>query len=308
MAILLTAQGLHASFGARPLFEDVNFTVEEGDRIGLIGPNGAGKSTLLRLLSSTTEGEASRSGTVSKRRGLRVGFLEQAPVFPDDATIESVIAEAVPSEDWERAAAAEVMLAKLSLAGDQPGIGPTTPVASLSGGWRKRLALARELARQPDLLLLDEPTNHLDVESIEWLEKLLARSRFATITVTHDRFFLQRAANRIVELDRRNAGGLLSVAGDFSHYLRVKAETMHAQERREIVLRNTLRRETEWLRRGPAARTTKQEARIARAGELAADVAELSTRNVKRTTTIDLQSSGRQPKRLIEARGLAKQY
>ena len=308
MAILLTAQGLHASFGARPLFEDVSFTVEEGDRIGLIGPNGAGKSTLLRLLASTTEGEASRSGTVSKRRGLRVGFLEQSPVFPPDATIETVIAEAVPPEDWERAAAAEVMLAKLSLAGDQPGIGPTTPVASLSGGWRKRLALARELARQPDLLLLDEPTNHLDVESIEWLERLLSRSRFATITVTHDRFFLQRAANRIVELDCRNAGGLLSVAGDFSHYLRVKAETMHAQERREIVLRNTLRRETEWLRRGPAARTTKQEARIARAGELAADVAELSTRNVKRTTTIDLQSSGRQPKRLIEAKGLAKQY
>ena len=140
-------------------------------------------------------------------------------------------------------------------------------VGALSGGWKKRVALARELSRHPDLLLLDEPTNHLDVESIEWIEELLrAAAPFATITVTHDRLFLQRVATRILELDRRNAGGLLSVAGDYAAYLRVKEETMHAQERREVVLRNTLRRETEWLRRGAAARTTKQQARIQRAG------------------------------------------
>ena len=115
-----------------------------------------------------------------------------------------------------------------------------------------------------------------------WLERLLAGSRFATITVTHDRFFLQRVATRILELDRRNAGGLLAVAGDYGAYVRVKAETMHAQERRETVLRNTLRRETEWLRRGAAARTTKQQARIGRAGALADEVAELGTRNTQR--------------------------
>jgi ATP-binding cassette subfamily F protein uup len=308
MGILLTAQALHASFGVRPLFEDVSFTVEEGDRIGLIGPNGAGKSTLLRLLASAAEGDASRSGTVSKRRGLRIGFLEQTPQFPPGVTIEQVAAEAHPPEDWERAAAAKVVLDRLSLGGDQPGIGPTTPVDTLSGGWRKRLALARELVREPDLLLLDEPTNHLDVESIEWLERLLAQSRFATITVTHDRFFLQRVASRILELDRRNAGGLLAVDGGWTHYLRVKAETMHAQEQREVVLRNTLRRETEWLRRGAAARTTKQQARIGRAGELAAEVAELGTRNVQRTAGIELTASGRKPRRLIEARGLGKSY
>jgi ATP-binding cassette subfamily F protein uup len=310
MAILLTAQGLHASFGARPLFEDVSFTVEDGDRIGLIGPNGAGKSTLLRLLASAAEGEATRAGTVSNRRGLRIGFLEQTPVFPSGATVEEVVAASTPAHvgDWQRAADAQLVLAKLSLGGDQPGIGPATPVANLSGGWRKRLALARELVREPDLLLLDEPTNHLDVESIEWLERLLASSRFATITVTHDRFFLQRVASRILELDRRNAGGLLAVAGGFEQYLRVKAETMHAQERREIVLRNTLRRETEWLRRGAAARTTKQQARIARAGELAAEVAELGARNTQRTAAIDLAASARKPRRLIEARALAKSY
>src|SRR4029077_12857890 len=131
---------------------------------------------------------------------------------------------------------------------------------------------------------------------------------FATITVTHDRLFLQRVATRILELDRRNDGGLLSVAGDYTDYLRVKEETMHAQERREVVLRNTLRRETEWLRRGAAARTTKQQARIQRAGTLASEVAELGTRNQQRGVAIDFEAQERRPKRLIEARSIGKSY
>src|SRR5262249_54917802 len=143
------------------------------------------------------------------------------------------------------AVADDEVLAKLSLGGGRggaAGVGPDTPIAALSGGWRKRVALGRALAAQPELMLLDEPTNHLDVESIEWLGELLARARSATTRVTHDRLFLQRVATRILELDRRNEGGLLSVAGDYAAYARVKAETMHAQERREEVLRNTLRR------------------------------------------------------------------
>src|SRR5204863_5172714 len=131
---------------------------------------------------------------------------------------------------------------------------------------------------------------------------------FATMTVTHDRLFLQRISNRILELDRRNAGGLLDVAGDYATYVERKAEAMAAQERREDVLRNTLRRETEWLRRGPQARTTKQEARIQRAGVLADDVAELTTRNRVRGVDMDFQGSGRKPRRLIEGQGLTKQY
>ena len=294
----------------RPLFEDVSFTVEEGDRIGLIGPNGAGKSTLLRILASTAAGQASQSGLVSRRRGLRVGYLEQVPQFAAGATVEQTVAEAIPEGDWERAAEAHTLMAKLALTGGEagPGVTPATAVEALSGGWKKRLALARELARQPDLLLLDEPTNHLDVESIEWLERLLAASRFATITVTHDRLFLQRVTTRILELDRRNPGGLLAVAGDYATYVQVKAENMHAQERREVVLRNTLRRETEWLRRGPAARTTKQQARIARAGQLAGEVGELQTRNRTRTASLEFQAGERKPRRLVEARGVGKSY
>jgi ABC transport system ATP-binding/permease protein len=301
VAILLSAQGLTAAFGARPLFKDVSFTVEDGDRIGLIGPNGAGKSTLLRILSGAMSPD---EGTVSRRRGLRVALLDQVPRFTDGATVGSTVDEnAVDGSTRE-------VLAKLSLAGrGNDGIGPETLVESLSGGWKKRVALGRELARRPDLLLLDEPTNHLDVESIEWLEDLLARADGpATLTVTHDRLFLQRIATRIVELDRRNAGGLLSVAGDYVTYTQLKADNMHAQERREIVLRNTLRRETEWLQRGAAARSTKQQARIARAGTLADEVKELGTRNEVRSVGLEFQGAERRPKRLVEARGIAKRY
>jgi ATP-binding cassette subfamily F protein uup len=170
------------------------------------------------------------------------------------------------------------------------------------------VALARELLREPDLLLLDEPTNHLDVDSILWLERLLAGARFTTVTVTHDRLFLQRVANRILELDRRNAGGLLSVDADYATFVERKADLMAAQEQRESSLRNTLRRETEWLRRGPPARSTKQQARIERAQALAEEVDELTLRNTVRTANIDFLGTGRSPRRLVEARGIAKSY
>ncbi len=307
MAIVVSAQDLEAGFGARPLFSGVNFTIEEGERIGLIGPNGAGKSTLLRILAGAASPD---SGQISRRRGLRIGHLAQVPHLTPGATVEQIVHEGIASDDWDRLGEAQAVMAKLSLGGrgSGAGISPTTVVDSLSGGWKKRVALARELSRHPDLLLLDEPTNHLDVASIEWIEALLAAAPFATVTVTHDRLFLQRVATRILELDRRNAGGLLSVAGDYTDYLRVKEETMHAQERREVVLRNTLRRETEWLRRGAAARSTKQQARIQRAGTLASDVAELTTRNQQRAVALDFEAQQRRPKRLIEARGISKNY
>ena len=310
MGILLGVEKLSAAFGARPLFEGVSFTIEEGERIGLIGPNGAGKSTLLRILADDLGPD---QGNVARRRGLRVARLEQVPRFTAGATVRDTIEEGLPSVsvagDDARDEIARKVTATLALDGrNDSAVNPDALIASLSGGWQKRVALARELARQPDLLLLDEPTNHLDVEGIEALEVLLARAPFATLTITHDRLFLQRVATRILELDRRNAGGLLSVAGDYVAYTRVKGEQMHAQERREIVLRNTLRRETEWLHRGAAARSTKQQARIQRAGTLADEVTELDRRNQSRTATLDFQSSERRPKRLVEAKGVGQSY
>jgi ATP-binding cassette subfamily F protein uup len=308
MAILATARNLTKSFSARPLFEDVCFTLSEGERIGLIGPNGAGKTTLLRILAGV---DSPDQGELALRRGLRVGHVAQVPEFRPGQTVREAVLEPVagltdPDHQWQAAARADELIARLDLSGPQAGV--DTPTDRLSGGWRKRVALARELLREPDLLLLDEPTNHLDVESILWLEKFLAEAPFATVTVTHDRLFLQRVSNRILELDKRNEGGLMAVDGDYATFLERKEEWMAAQERRESSLRNTLRRETEWLRRGAPARSTKQQARIARAESLIGEVEDLAVRNVVGTAGLDFGSAGRKPKRLIEAKGIAKAY
>jgi ATP-binding cassette subfamily F protein uup len=308
MGVLLTAAGLTKAFGSHPLFEDISCAVDEGDRIGLIGPNGAGKSTLLSILAGAIPPD---SGTRALQRGLRVGYLAQIPSFRAGATIRESVLEGASAahaegEDWEASLAADEYIARLSLLTE--GRTPDTPVATLSGGWKKRVALARELVRKPDLLLLDEPTNHLDVDAILWLEELLARAPYATITVTHDRVFLQRVANRILELDRRNVNGLLDVRGDYATYLRVKEERLATDAQRELSLRNRLRRETEWLLRGAKARSTKQQARIQRAGALEAEVGQLAERNRAQSVRLDFQSSEKNPRRLVEAKGIAKAY
>jgi ATP-binding cassette subfamily F protein uup len=301
--VLVSVRGLAHAFGARPLFEGVSFTLSDGDRVGLIGPNGAGKSTLLAILAGII---APDRGEVSRRGGLRVAYVAQTPEL-EDGTVRAAVAAGLSPEqraDFEHEGAVDQWVNRLDL-------DPDRPIAELSGGWKKRVALARALVSNPELLLLDEPTNHLDVTSILWLERLLASSRFATLTVTHDRLFLQRISNRILELDRRNAGGLLDVAGDYATYVEQKAQAMAAQEQREQELKNTLSRETEWLRRGPSARSTKQRARIQRAEALSSEVQNLTQRN--RVGSVELDFEGRaedeiRPKRLIEARGIAKRY
>jgi ATP-binding cassette subfamily F protein uup len=302
--ILIGAQNLGKAFTARPLFSGLSFSIAEGQRIGLIGPNGAGKSTLLKILVGRIPPD---EGTLSLQRGLRTGFLEQVPSFTPDSTIDSSLMEVSHDPyDWQEIARAQELMAKLSLLTD--GRGPDTPVASLSGGWKKRVALARELMRQPDLLLLDEPTNHLDVASIMWLEEFLAQTRMACVTITHDRLFLQRVSNQILELDRRHKDGLLRVNGDYAAYLEQRAQALATQESQETKLRNTLRRETEWLRRGAQARQTKQQARIQKHGELSEQVDELNERNQNLKVKMDFHDAGKSPKRLIEAKGIRKSY
>ena len=305
MAILANAHEISKSFAFRPLFEGLTFSIESGERIGLIGPNGAGKSTLLSILAGRSTPD---SGNLSLQRGLRVGFLEQVPTFRPNATVEaSVLEGAQDAHDWEEIARAQELMGKLSLSGSGP-VNGETPVESLSGGWKKRVALARELLKRPDLLLLDEPTNHLDVDSILWLEEFLERAPLATVTITHDRVFLQNVSNRIIEINRRYPGGLLSATGDYATFLERKDELLTAQASQETKLRNTLRREVEWLRRGAKARTTKQEARIQRAGELAEAVSELGYRNQTSSVQLEVLDAGRAPKRLIVAEAISKSY
>ncbi len=306
MPILVNAHQLRKAFGARPLFDGLTFSIESGEKIGLIGPNGAGKSTLLRILAGRTAPDA---GTLSLQRGLRTGYLEQVPAFRPGDTVQAAVMEGARDPDeWEEIARAHELMSKLELSGGREGISPETPVEKLSGGWKKRVALARELLRQPDLLLLDEPTNHLDVESILWLEEWIEKAPFATLTITHDRAFLQSVSRRILELDPRHPGGLMSVNGDYADYLEQREQRMAAQEAQEIRLKNTLRRETEWLRQGAKARTTKQQARIQRAGELKDTVEELTIRNRQAEVRLDFQGTDKNPKKLIEAKGVSKRY
>jgi ATP-binding cassette subfamily F protein uup len=301
MAILLGAQGISKTFADRFLFQKISFSLESGERVGLIGPNGAGKSTLLRILAGQLSPD---EGQLSVQRGLRIGFLEQVPRFdPAASVLAAVMESAADPHDWEEIARAQALLAKLELSDRAED-----RVDALSGGWRKRVALVRELMKQPDLLLLDEPTNHLDVESILWLEEFLAGAPFATLTITHDRVFLQRVSTRILELNRRYANGLLSVKGDYVRYLETKDEMLAAQAVQETRLRNTLRRETEWLRRGAKARTTKQQARIQRHGEIAGAVDELRVRNAESAVRLDFQGLDRNPKRMVEAEGISLSY
>ncbi|HVJ66120.1 MAG TPA: ABC-F family ATP-binding cassette domain-containing protein [Bdellovibrionota bacterium] len=308
MSLLLSAHEISKSFSHRKIFEKLSFGVREGERVGLIGPNGAGKSTLLKIIAGIEDVD---TGQLSRSKGLKMAYLEQDPKFGENATIldgmlEKAAAAGADIHDWEVQSKVYEYLSAMGL--EERGFGPDTLISSLSGGWKKRIAFARELILQPNLLLLDEPTNHLDVEGILWLEEFLDGAPFATITITHDRVFLQRVSNVIFELDRRNPGGILRVEGDYATYCEVKANLIGMQEKEESTLKNVLARESEWLRRGAKARTTKQQARINRAHDLMDKVDEVSERNMMREVKIKFQAADKTPKKLIEAKAITKAY
>jgi ABC transport system ATP-binding/permease protein len=299
LSLLLNAQSVTKAFGATTLFNGVSFTVNDGDRIGLIGPNGSGKSTLLRMLAGEIESD---SGEITPRRNLRMAYVEQDSRFAPEAKIRQIIEAAlkrarVPEADWE---------ARLRSTLGMAGFSDFETVAdTFSGGWRKRLAIAEALVQKPDLLLLDEPTNHLDLAGIEWLEDLLAGESFASVVISHDRYFLENVATQMAELNRAYPSGMLRSAGNYSQFLEAKEEFLHAQARHQDALENRVRIEKEWLRRGPKARATKAKARIDNANRLIAELADISGRSRTASANIDFSSTGRQTKRLIELEDLS---
>ncbi len=249
----LQVEDLTKSYGDRILFESVTFGVNEGDKIGIIAKNGTGKSTLLRLLSGV---ESPDSGTVTFRNDLRVGFLDQDPVFTPHATLMEEMLPALREEDheeWNREDRVVQMLSQLGLPD------PNLTVDHLSGGQRKRASLARVLLSQPDLLILDEPTNHLDISTIEWLENYLTRQRVTLLMVTHDRYFLDRVCNKIIEIDLSQ---IFTYEGNFDYYLRRRVERIEALTGELAKVKNILRKEQEWMRRQPQARAGKARYRI----------------------------------------------
>jgi ATP-binding cassette subfamily F protein uup len=303
--LLLSVDAVTKGYGARPLFDKLSFGIFEGDRAGLIGPNGSGKSTLLRILAGFEEPDG---GARSLRRGIRMGFVPQDPTFPAGANVEEVLIQAladVPGEEFEKLTRVAVTLGKTGF--DDP----EQPVEILSGGWRKRLAIARALAREPDVLLMDEPTNHLDVEGILWLEDLLQSEPLAYLVVSHDRWFLENVAGRMLELDPRYPDGILQAAGTYTDFLEKRDEVLRNQAEYQSSLANKVRREVEWLRRGAKARTTKARGRIKEADRLIAELTELRERTgaaAEARAGIDFNASDRKTKKLLVAEGLSKSF
>jgi ATP-binding cassette subfamily F protein uup len=302
MPPILNAQGVSKRFGATPLFEKISFAVNEGDRIGLIGPNGAGKSTLLAVLAGEVEPD---SGEVSVRRRARIGYVRQISEYAAGLTVRSVMEAAlerasVPPNEREQRLRETLGRAGFADDGTDTSIRMDAEAASLSGGWRKRLAIAEAMVTEPDVLLLDEPTNHLDLEGIEWLEGVLRSARFACVVVSHDRYFLENVASEVVELSRVYAEGVLRVRGTYSKFLEGRELYVEAQSKMQEGLRNRVKTEIEWLRRGPKARATKAKARIDNAHELIGKLADVDARTRTSSAGIEFNATERQTKRLIE--------
>ncbi|MGO8994672.1 MAG: ABC-F family ATP-binding cassette domain-containing protein [Polyangiaceae bacterium] len=329
----LTAQRLRKSFGPQVVLDDATFTLSRGERVGLIGANGAGKSTLAKILAGV---ETADGGTVSVRRGLQIRYVAQEPELDPDKSAREVVEDALTA--WRQATARHAEVSALLAAAGHGGARHDAlvaeqatlddaivhlggwerghealgflhelgvqdvdrPCGARSGGERRRIALAQLLVASPDIAILDEPTNHLDVATAEWLEGYLAGTyKGALVLVTHDRYFLDAIAQRIVELER---GRLTSYAGRYADYIEKKAELMAHEERVEQNRQNILRREREWLSRGPKARTTKQKARIQRAHALEAEGSATAGRPGE--VSLMAAATSRQGKTILELRGL----
>jgi ATP-binding cassette subfamily F protein uup len=307
MCALLSCQGLAKAFGAQTLFTDATLMISAGDKVGLIGPNGSGKSTLLKIFCGLEQAD---SGTVFVQKLLRISYVPQEDLFNEEASCIDNLYEAVKHLDIDEAEQYNRVHALLSRA---QFTDPQQQVRLLSGGWRKRLAVCRALVTRPEVLIMDEPTNHLDIEGILWLERLLnatlPESPAAVLMVSHDRRFLENTVNRVIELSPVYPEGSFQVRGTYADFLEKKADYLLQRQSLEERLANKVQRETEWLRRGPKARTTKARYRIEEAGRLQDELGEVRTKNRSvGQVGIAFESTQRKTKKLLTAIGLEKRF
>lgn len=326
---IVTLQSVKKDFGIKELLKDANFSLDTNDKVGLIGTNGSGKSTLLKMIARL---ESIDSGQILVNSGAKIVYLPQQPDmdenhtvleqvfadsgeqmnlvkeyeelsdklahYPDDSQLMSRLSTVMERMDatgaWEVETNAKIILTKLGI------VDFDVKVGTLSGGYRKRIALAAALISEPDLLLMDEPTNHLDALSVEWLQSYLNRYRGALLLITHDRYFLDKVTNRIIEIDR---GDIYNYTGNYSYYLEKKALVEESAVSTQRKHQGLLRRELEWLKKGPKARSTKQKARIDRAHELR------DTEFKEINGKVDISTVGRRiGKKVIELKNVSKAY
>jgi len=293
-AALTTLQDVHLAFGHHPLLDGAELVIAPGERIGLIGRNGAGKSSLLKLLDGSLSPD---DGEIVRASGLRIATVAQEPELdPDQTVLDIVASDYAACEDWQRPARAQSLL-------DALGLDAQARAQTLSGGTRKRVALAQALVNQPDLLLLDEPTNHLDFDGIAWLEAQLRRANFSVVVITHDRRFLDAVATRIIELDR---GQLFSFPGNFSAWQARKAQWLAAQAQQTAKFDKVLAQEEAWIRQGIEARRTRNEGRVRRLQALRRVRAE--RREQLGRVRLALDHGQRSGKLVAELRGVSHQF
>lgn len=304
MSILISVNNVQKTMGSKLLFEGLSLGINEGEKIGLIGPNGAGKSTFLKLLGGF---EKPDEGEVNRRKNLNIAFVAQEPLFESESGAKDYLVsrlEALGMESFDAEIKASMTL---SMAGftDLDVLIPT-----LSGGWRKRLAIALAMAQEPDILILDEPTNHMDWDGILWLEGYLKSFRRSIVLVSHDRTFLDNVTNRIVEIHRLYNDGYLSFECSYNEFLLKKEEYIKTQMALQDSMSNKARREVEWLRSNAQARQTKQQARIRSAHALLDNLDTVKMRNnsVNVKTRLEIDATGRKSKKLIELKDLTVNF
>jgi ABC transport system ATP-binding/permease protein len=294
---LVVLEHVSHAYGHLPLLDDIALQVDAGERVAIIGRNGAGKSTLLQIIGGEQPPD---TGTVWRQPGTRVTRLVQDVPLSTDRTVSEVVGEGLGAldvhDEWQRQHQADMVMSRLALA-------PTAIVDSLSGGWKRRVLLARALVGRPDLLLLDEPTNHLDIEAITWLEQFLADYTGAVIFVTHDRAFLERLATRIVEIDR---GRLTSWPGDYETFARKKEEWLANEELQQEKFDKKLATEEAWLRRGVKARRTRDEGRVKALLAMRSERAE--RRSQAGQVRLQIESAEQSGKVVLETEGVTFAY
>ncbi len=290
--ILLNAEGISKSYSEKILLDNVSLGINEGDKIGLIGVNGTGKSTFLKILAGVDEAEA---GTVITGNGVRIGYLPQNPDFDGDKTIlEQAMAGVSPAEQEAKEFQVKNILTRLGLSDYEQKIGV------LSGGQKKRVAMAAALAAETELLILDEPTNHIDSSMVDWLESYLAAYKGAIFMITHDRYFLERVANKIVELDH---GKLYSYPANYSKYLELKSQREEMELASQRKRQSLLRKELEWIQRGARARGTKARFRVERYEELS------NAPTIEEDAKMEISASfSRMGRKTIEIENISKSY
>lgn len=288
---IINIEHISKIFGGKVIFDDVSCGISEGEKIGVIGINGTGKTTLLRVLAGLEQPD---EGQVITQNGIRIAYLQQNPAFPEEKTVLSYVTDGMWNMDWTLQSEAKSMLNQLDILDHEQ------PLAELSGGQRRKAALVRTLVQDFDVLLLDEPTNHLDNEMLTWLEDYLNRYKGTVIMVTHDRYFLDRVSNRILELDH---GKIYSYEANYSKFLELKVQREEMALATERKRQSVLRMELEWAKRGCRARSTKQRARLERLEALKAGKAPVSD------ATLEIEATAaRMGRKTVELHHISKRY